>query len=108
MRPSAIRMFLFAAPLAVLATGCGGQKSGIVSIPDSQLQVVGLDGAKKAIPSSELFDAETGEPTVKSVLVIDRNTNRQMYLPVDQLPAEAQANARYILVTENAPAVPSQ
>lgn len=93
--------FLF---VAAIAAGCGESETEVVSIPDPHVSVIGLDGEKRSIPSRELYDPDTGEPAVESVLVIDRESNRQIYLKIDQLSAESQANARYILVTEDPPA----
>lgn len=84
---------------AVIAGGCGKTKTDVVSIPEPHVTVIGLDGEKKLVPSGELYDPATGNPAVQSVLVIDRKSNRQVFVEVDQLSAESQVDARYILVT---------
>ena len=85
----------------IFLVGCGQPEPEVVFIPAPHVTVIGLDGEKKTIPSAELYDPSTGEPTVESVLVIDRATNRKVFVGVDRLGTESQADARYILVPES-------
>lgn len=94
--------------VTALAVGCGEPADEIVIVPDSYVSVIGLDGQKSTIPSAELYDHGTGQPTVDSVLAIDRVTNQQVYVKMDQLSSESPVNARYLLMTQDPPAAPPQ
>ena len=74
-------------------------------VPDPLVTVIGLDGQQRKIPAGQLYDSQTGQAAVHSVLVIDRGSNRQLFIPLDELPAHAQTDARYILVTDYSPEV---
>lgn len=88
-------LFLFAFLL-----GCGSDDAQSITVVDTRVTVIGLDGEKRLIASHELYDHKTGQPAVKSVLVIDRQSNRQVFIDLDQLSAESPAAARYILMTD--------
>jgi hypothetical protein len=94
-RPLLLILFLLAFVL-----GCGSNDTQAITIVDSRVTAIGLDGEKRSISTAELFDHKTGRPAVKSVLVLDRQSNRQVFIDLDQLPAESPAGARYILVTD--------
>ncbi len=87
--------------LVAFSTGCGKNEPDVISIPDPYVTVIGLDGEKRSIQSAELYDPQTGRPAVQSVLAIDRESNRREFVDLDQLSAEAQMDARYILVTDD-------
>lgn len=91
--------------MAVVVIGCGSPETEPVLIPEPHVTVIGLDGKEKSIPAAELYDSETGEPLVRSVLVFNRDTNKQAFVQVEQLPAESQANARFILITDSSSGV---
>lgn len=101
-----MRAHLLLLMVTALVAGCGEPEEDVIFIPDPLVSVIDFTGAKKKIPSGELYDSSTGQPTVDSVLVIDRATNRQVYVKMDQLSAGAQADAHHILVTEAPPVVP--
>ena len=71
------------------------------TLPERHATVINDNGDKESIPVSELYDSETGQAVAQSVLVVDRKTNRKIFMEIDQLVAETQAHARYILSTES-------
>lgn len=87
--------------VALLPLGCGESSTEVISLPAPQLTAIGLDGEQTSIPADSLYEPTTGQPTVRSVLVIDRHSNRKAFIDVDQLPPESQVDARYILLTRS-------
>ncbi|WP_164102471.1 hypothetical protein [Candidatus Laterigemmans baculatus] len=92
--------------LLTAVAGCGRSEPEITVIPDPHVQVIDLDGQKRTIPSAELYEPGTGRPLVDSVWVIDRTTNRQLFVKIDQLAATSPGHARYLPVTETPPVAP--
>lgn len=101
-----MRTYLLLLLIPALAVGCGEPEGEVTFIPDPLVSVIDLSGEKKKIPSAELYDS-TGQPTVDSVLVIDRARNQQLYVKMDQLSTDSQAASHYMLVTESPPVTPS-
>jgi hypothetical protein len=66
----------------------------LVTVKDSQ-------GTEKQIPSSELYESMGDEFPVEEILVIDRQTNKQQFVQLDQIPSATQSSARYIPVTSS-------
>jgi hypothetical protein len=87
-------LFLFAWVL-----GCGSGDAQPIEVVDSQLMVIDLADEKRTIPAGELYDSKTGQPAVKSVLVLDRRTKQQLFIELDQLSPQTQMDSHYILVT---------
>jgi hypothetical protein len=84
--------------LALLFAGCG-ESLGPHVVVEQTVTVKTADNEKQSIPLGELYDPRTGEPAFPSVLVIDRQTDRETFISLDQLTGQTQANARYMLVT---------
>jgi hypothetical protein len=87
--------------LLTLVLGCGSGDAQPIEVIDSQVTVIDLAGEKKTVPVGELYDHKTGQPAVKSVLVMDRRTRQQLFVELDQLSPETQMDSHYILVTDD-------
>ncbi len=85
--------------LLALVLGCGSGDTQPIEVVDAQVTVIDLAGKQRTIPVGELYDAKTGEPAVKSILVLDRRTQQQLFVQPDQLSPVTQMDSRYILVT---------
>ena len=99
-----MKSYVIALCLLTTLIGCGRSAPEVETLPERRATVINDNGDKESIPVSDLYDSETGQPAAQSVLVIDRKTNRKIFIGVDQLLTEAQAHARYILSTESAEA----
>jgi hypothetical protein len=85
--------------LLTLMLGCGSGDAQPIEVIDSQVTVIDLTGEKRTIPAGELFNHKTGQPAVKSVLVIDKRTKQQSFVELDQLSPQTQMDSHYSLVT---------
>ena len=98
-----IPRFLCASLSAILAIGCGKKvETDVISIPDPQVTVITLEGDQRSVPASDLYDPKTGQPAGRSVMVIDRQSNRSVFVDLDQLSDQSQMDSRYILMTDPA------
>ena len=96
MKPSQSFGTLF---LLALVLGCGSGDTQPIEVVDAQVTVIDLAGEQRTIPVGELYDAKTGEPAVKSILVLDRRTKQQLFVQPDQLLPVTPMDSHYILIT---------
>lgn len=67
------------APLMIV--GCGSPEVENVSPNEEQkVTVVDVDGQRKTIGVSELFDDQTGEPLVKKIYCVDRRNGKTVWV----------------------------
>ncbi|HSG70212.1 MAG TPA: hypothetical protein VLA12_07345 [Planctomycetaceae bacterium] len=86
-----------------LSIGCGSGDAVPTPKIVELLTVKDSQGTEKQIPSSELYESTQGDLPVEEILVIDRQTNKQLFVRLDQIPSATQSAARYIPVTTSQP-----
>ena len=92
----------------LLLIGCGGTEPAEMTMEPEYLTVRNDNGEQRVIPAGELIDSQTGNPTAKSVLAIDRRTGKQTWVAVEEIRSEAPATVRYIPVTQTNPGTHSK
>lgn len=85
--------------MVCLSIGCGSGDDVPTPKIVELLTVKDAQGTEKQIPSSELYESTQGELPVEEILVIDRQTNKQLFVRLDQIPSATQSDSRYIPVT---------
>jgi hypothetical protein len=89
--------------LVMLALGgCGAEQPPVPTI-DQFVKVIDLEGEETSVASGELFDSQTGEPTVQRVFVLDRKTGTETWVDVEELSKAPPTIARYLPITHAAP-----
>ena len=84
----------------LFAIGCGGEELPQPEQIDSYITVIDDSGTEREILSSALIDKETGKPSAKQILVVDRQTNRKQFLDVSQWQEQSPSQMRYVPVTK--------
>jgi len=87
----------------LLLIGCGGTEPVEMIMEPEFLTVRNDNGEQRVIPAGELIDAQTGNPTAKSVLAIDRRTGKQTWVSVEVIRSEPPTTGRYFPVTQTDP-----
>jgi hypothetical protein len=87
--------------IACGSIGCGSENSVPTPKLVELLTVKDSQGTEKQIPSAELYESTQHELPVTQVLVVDRQTNKQVFVALDQIPSATQATARYVPVTSS-------
>ena len=63
-----------------LTAGCGSRNVENVQPNESQkVTVIDIDGQRKTIAVTELFDDQTGEPLVKKIYCVDRRSGKKVW-----------------------------
>ena len=86
--------------LFLLGAGCGAEDAAPTEQLESLVTVIDHDGKETQISSSELFDPETGEPTVQKVLVVDRRAKKKTFVDAKELQSQNPSAPRYFPVTK--------
>ena len=87
----------------LLLGGCSRSQPPHQTTQQEYLTVIGHDGERKVIPVGELRDHDTGAPTAKSILAIDRRGGKKVWIAIEIFLSETPSTARYIPVTQTKP-----
>jgi hypothetical protein len=91
----------------VAAVAVGGCSAPPPPVPTTEqiVKAIDLEGEETLVGAGELFDSQTGEPTVQRVFVLDRKTGANTWVDVEELGKEPPTIARYLPITQAAPHV---
>ena len=93
------RCLIMATCLITFAVGCGGDDLPQPERVDSLITIIDDSGTEREIPTSSLIDEETGKPSAKQILVVDRQSNQKIFLDVSQWQEQSPSQMRYVPVT---------
>ena len=94
--------------VGVLLAGCGHEVPPGGLLQQEFVTVINLQGEREAIPAGELIDPDTGQPSVKAVLAIDRRRGKNKWVSVDEVMDGPPAMARYLPMTHQGRAAAEQ
>lgn len=86
--------------LALLTIGCS-KPADDSQVVEQTVTVTTSSGDEKVVPLADLYDQTSGAPAFETVLVVDRQRNRKVFVSPDELKGQTQVNARYVLVTSS-------
>ncbi len=92
---------IFAACTGTLAllTGCSGEESPQPVQVVTWMTVIDDSGTEREVPSSSFMDEAGGQPTVKQILVVDRQSNKRLFLDVSRWRQQSPSQMRFVPVT---------
>lgn len=82
----------------LFAIGCGGEDLPQPERRESYYTVIDDAGTQREIRSSSLIDEDTGQPVAKQIFVVDRQSNRRLFLDVTEWQAQSPSQMRYVPV----------
>lgn len=101
--PTRNRLNLTLIACLVVMAGCSGSEPTVTLLEREYVALMDATGRRSVVPADEITNHGTEDRTAWKVLVIDRRSGRERWIPLDELYGQPPALATYIPVTRTDP-----
>lgn len=88
----------------VLLAGCGGSEPHVTLLEREYVAIMDAAGDRRVVPSDAIMEHAPAEGAPWKVLVLDRRSGREQWIPVEEVYGQPPALAPYIPITRTDPA----